>query len=127
MAARRNRLRVLDGERAFEQPCTALSMRETRSSARRVCSIYDERPASCRSFACRLYDRHRREGGPLGPRLAAVQRVRELVADLEAEGLSAADFAGDPRSPSRPSVRAWRTHAELQRRLEEDFARAEQP
>jgi Fe-S-cluster containining protein len=93
------------------------------SDARRVCSIYAERPSACRHFTCRLLERHRREGGPLEPRVAAVQRVRQLVAELQAAGLSPADFddAGRP-SPSNPS--AMRAYAELQRRLEEDFARA---
>ena len=121
--ARRHRLRVVDNGTRFEQPCIALSPRDGSSGQERVCSIYDERPRSCRSFVCRLYDRHRREGGPLGPRLIAARRVRELVAELEAQGLSPSDFDGDPQSPSRPSARAMRAHAELQKRLEDDFAR----
>jgi hypothetical protein len=87
--------------------------------AARTCAIYDERPVACRRFVCRLYDRHRREGGPLAPRLAAVRRVRELVGSLEAAGLEPADFeAGRPASVARE------TYEELMQRLEEDFARA---
>ena len=97
--ARRHRLHLVDSERGFEQPCSALSPNG-------ACSIYEERPRACRAFVCRLYDRHRREGGPLEPRLAAVQRVRELLTTLHAKGLGPADLA------------------ELQQRLEDDFARA---
>jgi Fe-S-cluster containining protein len=99
--ARRGGLRVLDDGRAFDQPCPALS-----SGARRACSVYGERPAACRAFACRLYDRHLRQGGPLGPRLEAVDRVRRLLADHESRGLSSGE------------------RDELERRIEADFARA---
>jgi Fe-S-cluster containining protein len=122
--AHRHRLRILENGKGFEQPCVALSERDAPSGPGRVCSLYEDRPRACRSFACRLYERHRRDGGPLEARLAAARRVRELVAELEAEGLTPADFAGDPESPSYPSARAMRVHAELQKRLEEDFARA---
>jgi Fe-S-cluster containining protein len=124
VTARRRRLRVLDNGKAFEQPCSALSECETPTGVWRLCAIYDARPLMCRSFACRLYDRHRREGGPLEPRLAAVRRVRVLVADLQARGLSPADFDAEAQSPSRPSSAAMRTYAELQQRLKNDFARA---
>ncbi len=96
--ARKNRLHVIQSETAFEQPCSAL--------ADGGCSIYSERPRSCRAFVCRLHDRHGREGGPLAPRLAAIRRVRELIAAVNAQGLSPADYA------------------ELQERLEADFGRA---
>jgi hypothetical protein len=122
--ARRNRLHVLDDGRAFEQPCSALAVV---GGGRRECSIYGERPLACRRFMCRLYDRHRREGGPLEPRLAAVRRVRELAADLEASGLSPGDFEGEPSKVDgggREGSLARRAFAELTRRLEEDFARA---
>lgn len=119
--ARRNRLRVLGG-RGFEQPCTALAQREREPG--RVCAIYDQRPGACRRFACRLYERHRREGGPLEPRLAAVRRVRELVVALESQGLEPADFASDTPGSARPGAIARETYDELTRRLEEDFARA---
>ncbi len=97
--ARKNRLHVLENDKGFEQPCSALSD----SGA---CSIYDERPRPCRRFVCRLYDRHSREGGSLEPRLAAVKRVRELIAEVRARGLGPSDLE------------------ELQKRLEDDFARA---
>jgi hypothetical protein len=69
--------------------------------------VYADRPRSCRAFACRLYERHAREGGPIQVRLDAVRRVRELLALLDAGGLTRAELV-----------------AELERRVEEDFARA---
>ena len=122
--ARRNRLRVLGSGKCFEQPCSALVRTLDANDEHRVCAIYDERPLSCRSFACRLYERHRTEGGPVEPRLAAVRRVRQLVADLESEGLTPGDLDDADSSRSRASVQAREAFAELTRRLEEDFARA---
>ena len=121
--ARRVRLRVVGDGKSFEQPCSVLVPVEPRSSGRRACGVYAERPLSCRRFVCRLYDRHRREGGPLEPRLDAVHRVRALVADLEARGLTPADFEGDD-AKAPPSDPAARIFTELMARLEEDFARA---
>jgi Fe-S-cluster containining protein len=92
--ARKTHLRVLDSGKAFEQPCPAL-LAVDGDGERRACSIYADRPRSCRRFVCRLHDRHRREGGPLEPRLAAVRRARRLVAELEASGMTAGDFAGE--------------------------------
>jgi Fe-S-cluster containining protein len=121
--ARSKRLRVLDDGRGFEQPCPALVA--ILAGGRRTCSIYDERPLACRSFKCRLYDRHRREGGPIESRLAAVRRVRELVASLEASGLTPADFDVERSAGfGSPGVLAEQMFAELKLRLEEDFARA---
>jgi Fe-S-cluster containining protein len=114
-AARKNRLRVLDDARGFEQPCSALAAVETAAGAvpRRSCSIYAERPVSCRRFTCRLYERHRREGGPLEPRLEAIRRVRQLLSELEASGYRPGDL-------ERPAPEGL---SELTQRLE-DFARA---
>lgn len=120
----RRKLRVLGSGKGFEQPCIALARTGSVLDEQRVCAIYDERPLSCRSFACRLYERHRTEGGPLEPRLAAVRRVRQLVADLESEGLMPGDLDDAGASRSRTSAHAREAFAELTRRLEEDFARA---
>jgi Fe-S-cluster containining protein len=122
-AARRVRLRVLGDGKSFEQPCSALVPLEPRSAGRRACGVYADRPASCRRFVCRLFDRYRREGGPLEPRLEAVRRVRELVADLEARGLTPLDFErkGAASRATEPAVGIF---SELTARLEEDFARA---
>jgi Fe-S-cluster containining protein len=121
-SARRRRLRVIHGGRGFEQPCAALERPDAGREQRR-CSIYDERPLSCRRFTCRLHERQRQHGGPIEEPLAVVRRVRHLVALLEASGLDPADLAGsDPVEPrAEPAVRAYR---ELTRILEDDFARA---
>jgi len=127
--ARRRRLRVLRDGRAFEQPCTALVREVAAAGADDAhgCAIYDERPKACAAFTCRLYVRHRREGGVLATRLVAVRRVRELVALLDAAGISAADFDGEAdtiRARGAEGARLVEAFAELSRRLEEDFARA---
>jgi Fe-S-cluster containining protein len=98
-AARQRHLRVLANGRAFEQPCTALAGADDRW----VCSVYRDRPRACHGFVCRLHERHRREGGPLAPRIATVRRVRQLIARANASG---------------------RTPTDLLRHLDEDFARA---
>ena len=116
--ARKNRLHIVRGGEGFEQPCASLETAGAGGPCR--CAIYAERSQSCRRFTCRLYERHRTEGGPIEPRLAAVRRVRELVASLEAGGLTPADFEGD--GSTHPAAAAF---AELMQRLGEDFARAD--
>jgi Fe-S-cluster containining protein len=118
-AANRKRLRVIDSKEAFEQPCPALAPVGRTDGARRTCSIYGDRPKACRRFECRLFERHRSEGGPLEPRLAAVRRVRELLAWLEAVRPSPEDDEA-----AIPSAVDQQTFHELLRRLDEDFARA---
>jgi Fe-S-cluster containining protein len=120
--AKKTRLRVISSGTGFEQPCSALV---PQGAAQHVaCSIYDDRPAACRRFVCRLHDRFRREGGSLELRLASVQRVRELLLVLEASGLGPADFEAN-RAEGRPDGESLQAaYLELMRRLEEDFARA---
>jgi Fe-S-cluster containining protein len=129
--AKTHRLRILPHERSFEQPCTALARSGPERACR--CSIYDERPVSCRRFTCLLYERHRREGGAIEARLEVVRRVRQLVDYLEASGWTPADFEGAPSSPQsgdhdragdHEHESALRAYVELTRSLEEDFARA---
>jgi hypothetical protein len=115
--ARRNRLPVLDDGRGFRQPCPALARAEEGGVS---CGVYDERPAACRRFACRLFERHRAEGGPLEARLALVRRARELLARLEASGLRGPEFAGE-RAGGSPAAEAY---VELVLLMERDFARA---
>ena len=103
--ARKNRLRVIPRGTAFEQPCSALEG----SEPDRTCAIYEERPRACHAFTCRLYDRHRREGGALEVRLAAVRRARVLLRLLETT-----TDEGERRAAIE----------ELTRRMEADFARA---
>lgn len=76
--ARARGLVVLSDGRAFDQPCRALD----ESERGRACAAYGERPASCRRFVCRLHETHRREGGPLAPRLAVVAEARRRLASV---------------------------------------------
>jgi hypothetical protein len=94
-SARKNRLQIVANERSFEQPCAAF--------AGGACTIYDERPRSCRRFVCRLHERLHAGGASLDDCLTRVRRARELLAHLDAS-----------REPS----------AELAALLDEDFARA---
>jgi hypothetical protein len=50
--------------------------------------------------------------------------VRRLVAALEAQNVTPADFAIDAPRASRPSAQATEMFQELMKRLEEDFGRA---
>ncbi len=104
--AKKRRLHVLGGGRAFEQPCAALSTLGTQCA----CSIYPDRPGACRAFTCRLYERLRRDGGSLAERLESVRQVRELLALV----------ATTTDEPARRSA-----IAELTARMQHDFARAE--
>jgi len=123
--ARRTGLRVLPSEAGFEQPCAALQRDDPPRGAGRTCAIYAERPRACRTFVCRLYARHRAEGGPLAPRLAAVRRVREIAEALAAQGWTPDDFdAAGAIEGAGPSDAATAAFVELRRRLEDDFARA---
>jgi Fe-S-cluster containining protein len=122
-SARRRGLRLLRGDESFEQPCSAF---QARSGESRRCSIYDDRPHACRTFTCRLYGRHEREGGDIEARLGAVRRVRELVRTLEALRLDPRDFEGDRvrvRALGADASIASSAYAELVRSLEQDFAR----
>ena len=133
--ARRRRLRVVASGKSFEQPCAALASDATVRGERR-CSIYAERPLSCRRFACRLYERHRQQGGPVEERLAIARRVRLLMASLEASGLEAVDLKDPEWSAARlgpeaeekgtppKEARAMDEYLELERSVEDNFARA---
>lgn len=87
LPARARGLSVLSDGRAFEQPCRAL----TEEPRGRGCAAYADRPAACRRFVCRLHEIHRREGGPLGPRLAVVADARRRLAAVAAGGASDAE------------------------------------
>jgi hypothetical protein len=102
--ARKHRLHVVRGGASFEQPCSALADDARGPVERRGCTLYDDRPLSCRRFVCRLHEEYRREGGPIEERLAVVRRARELLASLASHDAEA--------------------RAELTRTLEESFARA---
>lgn len=95
--ARKHRLDVVASGGSFEQPCNAL--------VDGACTIYDERPRSCRRFVCRLYRRLENEGGALDGYLERVERVRELIAAAQRETSDVVD-------------------PELAKLMDEDFARA---
>ncbi|MEZ4406374.1 MAG: YkgJ family cysteine cluster protein [Polyangiales bacterium] len=93
--ARRLRLPVVGGK-ALAQPCAAFH---------RDCEVYEDRPAACRAFACALVAR---EAQPMIERLSIVARTKELLSRLAREGrLSPDDLA------------------ELEQRVNGDFARAD--
>lgn len=98
--ARKIGLRVIDRGTAFEQPCAAFDAGGV------GCTVYEDRPEACRAFRCRLFERHRVEGGPLAPRLADVAEARALLARYEA-------------GPADEALLE-----EIRDRLERDFARA---
>jgi Fe-S-cluster containining protein len=121
-SARQHRLPIVRERRAFEQPCSAL----VTVASGGCCAIYEDRPRACRRFECRLHARHRREGGPVEPRIAVVERVRYLVATLEQTGLTPADFdaAQANDAPLDPRIAAARPlYLELTRTLESEFSR----
>jgi uncharacterized protein len=122
--AKKSRLRVISSGTGFEQPCSALVRAASGAGQELACSIYDERPMACRRFACRLHERFHREGGRIEPHLAAVFRVRHLLAVLKVSGLEPADFEGN-RLAHRPDGESLQAaYVELMRVLEENFARA---
>jgi Fe-S-cluster containining protein len=121
--ARRHRLLVVANARSFEEPCTALVKRD----ARHHCSIYAERPESCRRFVCALYAGHVREPGSLDARVAVVRRAKALLAFLRSAGLR----FGEEDEPawddegSNPRNEAWMPVArELTQILHVYFGRA---
>jgi Fe-S-cluster containining protein len=84
--ARGRRLRIVPGGRSFEQPCSALDVAGRHPGGRRSCTIYEERPLSCRRFVCRLYEKYRCEGGSIEEALSVVRRARSLLASLSRTG-----------------------------------------
>lgn len=122
-SARRHALPLFQDDRAFTQPCVA--------HLSGSCSIYEDRPSTCRKFRCRLYERHEAEGGPLEARLVSVRRLRELRSRLKSGGVDVtAMLKGgliDVRAglSARPAnSEALLDLAELGVRLERDFAKA---
>ena len=80
-AVRRRGLAVIarpDGAPALRQPCAAL--------AGRRCTIYEERPASCRSYRCMLYAALAEGEVALAEALATVARAHALLAAAGAGG-----------------------------------------
>ncbi len=122
-SARRHRLLVVANGKSFEEPCTALVERDTR----RHCSIYAERPESCRRFVCELYAGHIRDPASLDERMALIRRAKALLAFLEDAGLRLGEHDesswGD--EDSNPRIEGWMPVVrELTQILNFDFARA---
>lgn len=120
--ARKNRLVVIDeGDEGplFEQPCARFD------ADAKACTIYEERPHTCRGFECRLLARFRAEGGQLESVLLEVRRAQELFARLKELGMDLTP--GKPRSISASGADAFEVMGlvtELMERLERDFGRA---
>lgn len=122
-SARRRRLLVVANGKSFEEPCTALVKRD----AHHLCSIYAERPESCRRFVCELYAGHVREPASLDDRMAVVRRAKALLAFLENAGLRFGehDESSWDDEDSNPRIEAWMPVVrELTQILTIDFARA---
>jgi hypothetical protein len=122
-SARRHRLLVVANGKSFEQPCTALAKRDTHHH----CSIYAERPESCRRFVCELYAGHVREPASLDDRMAVVRRAKALLAFLGNAGLRFGEY-DEPSwddEDSNPRIEGWKPVVrELTQILNIDFARA---
>jgi Fe-S-cluster containining protein len=121
--ARRHRLHVVANSSSFEEPCTALVKRD----AHHECSIYAERPESCRRFVCELYAGHVREPASLDGRMAVVRRAKALLAFLENAGVRFGkhDELSWDDEDSSPRIGAWMPVArELTQILHTYFGRA---
>ncbi len=117
--ARKRGLAIIDEGKGFAQPCPKLEHAEDEKR----CSMYADRPKACRGFTCKLYVRHRDEGGALEPRLAVVARTRQLLAILEADGLSPRG-AGE-RSLEFQSPETMEAFVELMETIGDHFKRAD--
>lgn len=96
-AVRRRGLVVLtraDGSAALPQPCAAL--------AGRRCTVYEERPESCRRYRCMLYAALAEDEVAPAEALATVEQAQALIAAV-AEAL--------PPGPGAPLQRARRAAA----------------
>jgi Fe-S-cluster containining protein len=114
--AKKHGLKVIE-DRGFEQPCPQWTAGG--------CQVYEHRPSVCRSFACKLFVRHRDQGGPIELRLKAVKRVRFLMEVLDRAGLERTPN-GEVKftAEGADAFEAMGAFAELMERLEDDFARA---
>lgn len=117
--AKKNRLVVIEDGPFFALPCPRFDA-EARS-----CTVYEERPNTCRGFECRLLARYRTEGGPIEAPLEDVRRTRELITILQAKGMDMTP--GAPRTITAEGEDAFEVFglvSELMERLERDFERA---
>jgi hypothetical protein len=103
----------------FELPCPQLE----RASC--SCSIYVDRPRTCRRFECSLLSRARTGALPVQAAVETVARTREIIATLQAKGMDMSP--GAPRTISGSGEEAYELMslvAELMDRLQGDFSRA---
>jgi Fe-S-cluster containining protein len=113
--AKRNGLRVIQ-DKGFEQPCPQL---ENKS-----CKIYESRPSVCQSFRCKLFARHRDEGGPIEARLRVVRRFRGVLQKLERYGFERGSNGEVRFSAEGPdAAAAMDAFQEVMQLMEDDFAR----
>ncbi len=113
--AKRNGLRVIR-DKVFEQPCAQL---ENKS-----CKIYGSRPSVCESFRCKLFARHRDEGGPIEARLRVVRRFRFMLQKLECYGFERGSNGEVRFSAAGPAAAAAaEAFQEVTQLMEDDFAR----
>jgi hypothetical protein len=66
-------------ELSFEFPCKLLEARGTE----RVCGDYENRPAGCRAFECKVLLRYKRGELPRAEALAVVRKARTLITGVE--------------------------------------------
>ena len=113
--AKRNGLRVIQ-DKGFEQPCSQLESNG--------CKIYESRPGVCRSFRCKLFARHRDEGGPIEARLRIVRRFRSALVKLKKYGFERGANGEVKFSAEGPDAFvAMEVFSEIMHHTEEDFAR----
>lgn len=113
--AKRNGLRVIQ-DKGFELPCPRLE--------NKCCQVYDTRPHVCKSFRCKLFARHRDEGGPIEARLLVVQRFRAAMAQVEAYGITRGPDGHMSCTAEGPDAfAAMEVFQQMMHYLQEDFAR----
>ena len=115
--AKRLGLHVIQ-DKGIAQPCPALT--------EAGCGVYAERPSVCQSFICKLYARHRDEGGPLRPRLRKVERAKQLLAVMKQGGMKRSEDGSELtfEGEGMDGFAMMAAFSELMELLEHDFARA---
>ena len=117
----RRRLKIVDGPTHIAQPC-----RHLEASG---CGAYQDRPARCRSYACKQQRDHLENGGDLEARLKKVRAIRAIAARLREVGGSHWELQlRDPLSlPSEVSLDLVELAVRLQRDLGWRPYRKEEP
>lgn len=89
------------------------------------CTIYDQRPRTCRGFECTLLARARTGDMPVAAALATIDRTKQLIAMLKEKGMDMTPRG--PRTVSGSGDDAYEIFglvSELMTRLTSDFAAA---